>query len=172
MSFTPNMTPEIENLVANMLPFQKKYCEHRAAGHTQGESAIRAGSISEGAAANRVGYQTENMAGSKDYILWLEQERLKASTVDVPEIISMLRDVFRESMVCGAFKDSNRAAELMAQIAGLLGKNPIAISKKEAIVAERESTNAFKDDNSEGETKTQDRIDALQRMMKDLNKSG
>ncbi len=58
MAFTPNMTREIENIVANMLPFQKAYCEHRAAGHTQGEAAKRAGSISEGSAANRVGYQT------------------------------------------------------------------------------------------------------------------
>src|ERR1035437_1831053 len=85
MAFTPNMTLEIENLVANMLPFQKTYCEHRAAGHTQGEAAKRAGSTSDGSVANRVGYQTENMVGSKDYIKWLEQERLKASTVDVPE---------------------------------------------------------------------------------------
>lgn len=168
MAFTPNMTLEIENLVANMLPFQKTYCEHRAAGHTQGEAAKRAGSISEGAAANRVGYQTENMPGSKDYIAWLEQERLKASTVDVPEIITMLRDVFRESMGSAQFKDANRSAELMAMIAGLIGKNPVAISKKEAIVAEKEATNAFKD--TDGEGRTQDRIDAVQKMLKDLNR--
>lgn len=168
MAFTPKMPLDIENLVANMLPFQKSYCEHRAAGHTQGEAAIRAGSISKADAANRVGYQTENMAGSKDYILWLEQERLKASTVDVPEIISMLRDVFRESMVCEAFKDSNRAAELMAQIAGLLGKNPLAISKKEAIVAERESTNAFK---GEEDSKSEDRLKEINKMLSDLKGS-
>src|ERR1035437_5091543 len=107
MAFIPNMTVEIENLVATMLPFQKSYCEHRAAGHTQGEAAKRAGSISVGSAANRVGYQTESMPGSKDYIAWLESERLKASTIDVPEIVSSLRDVLRESMVAAQFKDAN-----------------------------------------------------------------
>ncbi len=167
MAFTPKMPLEIQNLVANMTPMTKSYCEHRAAGHKQGTAAIKAGSKADGPHANRVGYQIEQMPGTKDYILWLQQERCKASSVDDAEIISLLRDVYRESMSAASFKDANRSIELMATIAGMLGKNPVSVAKKEAIVAERESTNAFKD--QEGDSRTEDRIKDLQRMMKDLN---
>ena len=166
MSF--NLPPDLDNIVANMTPFQRKYCEFRATGYKQGQAAIKAGSESEGSAANRVGYQTENLPGSKEYILFLQKERAKVACIDEVEIIGKLRKIYDEAMDKSRFSEACKAVELMGTTIGIFGSNMKGVAKKELLQGEREATNAFKE---EGEgTPTEERIKKLQDMIRQVNK--
>lgn len=166
MSF--QLPPELDSMVTNMSPFQRKYCEFRASGYKQGQAAIKAGSDAEGSSANRVGYQTENLPGSKEYILFLQKERAKVACVDEVEIIGKLRSIYEEAMGKGRFSEACKAVELMGTTIGIFGSNMKGINKKELLEGQREVTNAFKEE-SEG-TPTEDRIKKLQDLMHKVNK--
>jgi hypothetical protein len=169
MAIMSTMPPDLETTVSNMTPFQRKYCEYRANGHKQGTAAIKAGSESEGSAANRVGYQTENMAGSKEYILWLQQEKAKIACIDEVEIIQKLRAIYEKAMDIDKLSEANKAVELMGTTIGIFGSSVKGLNKKEALEGQRDIANAFKED-AEG-SKTDERILKLQAMLKDINKT-
>ncbi len=162
-----DMPAEIEDLVANMSSLQRKYCEFRSMGLKQGEAANKAGSEAQGAGANRVGYQYENMPGSKEYIEWLKKERGKVSGLEEAEVVRKLREVYKEAMLTGDLKSANKAIELMGTAIGMWGSGGLR-SVGGKVGTAQDSTKAFKEDD-EG-IETEDRIKKLQDMMVTLNK--
>ena len=164
-----NMPPDLEVQVANFSPFTVTYCEYRAKGLKQAEAAQRAGSTAtDRACRGRVGYQTEQLPGVKDYIFWLQQQRAKVAMIDQVEIIDKLRNVYMEAMKLDKLKEANTAVELMGKMIGLFGAS--ASSIKHGEVAKADTTEAFKDED-DGNNETMARMEKLQQMLKDINKA-
>lgn len=162
----------LQVIVENMTPFQRKYCEYRAKGLKQAAAAAKAGSSSEDKTnLGRVGYQVEQMVGYKDYILWLQQERAKVAMIDEIEIIDKLRRIYDQAMTIDKLKEANTSVELMGNLIGLFGAKGIPMTTKEAEIENgtANNTGAFKDEGLE-ENETNERLAKLQQMMKDLNK--
>lgn len=160
----------LQVIVENMSPFQRKYCEYRAKGLKQGAAAAKAGSNSEDKAnLSRIGHQVEQMPGYKDYILWLQQERAKVAMIDEIEIIDKLRSVYSESMNGNKFREALGSVELMGKLIGLFGGKEILTAPKSEEQT-KENVSAFKDEGEEP-NETDARLAKLQQMMKDINKS-
>lgn len=168
------MPEELKTLLEQVSPFAKRYAEFRAKGLKQADAAVKAGSSANGRSAqSRVGWNTEQIKGIKEYIEWLIYSRAKASVVDDHEIIQKLRKVYDEAMMAGKFNDANKALEHMANMIGAFDKNKpskaqqdIKSSKTEKI---KENTKAFTED-LEGQEEDV-RLRKLKRMLDDVNKS-
>ena len=161
----------LQIIVENLSPFQRKYCEYRAKGLTQSLCAEEAGSQGKDKTAKgRIGYQVEALPGVKDYILWLQQERAKVAMIDDIEIIEKLRKVYDDAMTDGKYPAANEAVRLMGMLIGLFySKSSIPQEIIEATTTTTNNTDAFKEDGEEI-NETDLRLEKLQQMMKDLNK--
>jgi hypothetical protein len=145
------MPEDLQSKVERMTPFQKKYAQYRATPMKQADAAKRAGSNgSSRASLTRVGYNTEQQEGVKEYIAFLMEARAKFAMVDSVEVIDKLRRNYDEALALGKIADANKAVELMATMAGLIGKNT-AGNKQKDLDGRKTSNNidAFKE---EGET--------------------
>lgn len=161
------MPEELKNKLANLSSFARKYAEYRAKGLRQPDASLKAGSKAKGRAAlGRVGWNTEQLEGVKDYILWLEHKRAKASVIDDLELVDKLREVYDEAMRAGKYNDANKAVELLGNMIGAFakdkGSNPIA-EKHEA--SSKNDTKAFKEE-IEGR-EVDERVKKLQKMLED-----
>ena len=165
---------ELQIIVENLSPFQRKYCEYRAKGLVQSLAAEKAGSIGKDRTAKgRIGYQVEALPGVKDYILWLQQERAKVAMIDDVEIIDKLRKVYEEAMSDSKYSAANDAVRLMGM---LIGKFYAKAPQTDTLKVEQElttnnNTNAFQEDTEDNTPNEVDqRLEKLQQMIKDINK--
>lgn len=169
------MHDELKFLVQEMTAFQRLYCEFRARGFSQGQSALRAGSTAAKESLKIVGHQVENVVGAKDYIEWLKQERAKSSIIDRVKVLEMLNDVYKESMSSGEYKEANNAAKLIGMALGLFDHKNNGVVKQEdksGISSTKNNTDAFKENEEELDTnETNQKYKELQDMIKELNKS-
>lgn len=164
------MPKELRTTVEAMTPFQRAYAEYRARGFNMGDAAERAGSEAQGRAnLTKTGYNSEQVKGVKEYILFLQSQAAQRYAVDESEIIDKLREAYNYALEGGKYGDAIKAAELLGTYVGMFGKN--AAAKKEEIDNEKKRTGeiqtnveAFKD---EGED-TSDRFKKLKHLMKDL----
>lgn len=174
------MPAALKAIVDNFSPFQRKYLELRARGMTQADAAKKAGSTAKGKEAmSRVGYSIEQMDGAKDYMYWLNEQRMKVALVDDIEIVQMLRNVYNEALLLGKLGDANKSAELLGNYIGMFVKDTqktgigkLAKEGKEA--TQNTKTTAFKDDDEYEGTlsdKSREKYQHLQKLLKDLNKT-
>ena len=165
------MPKELQAKLENLTPFCRRYAELRAKGLKQADAAKKAGSAAATRSSlGRVGYNTEQLDGVKEYILWLEYKRAKASVVDETEIVQKLRDVIDNAMMDGKYNDANKALELLGNMIGAFAnKNATkdtALNEGSNLgMQTKNNTKAFKDDNEELET--EDRVAKLQQMLQD-----
>lgn len=165
------MPPVLKELIKNLSPFERRYAEFRAKGMKQSLAAYKAGSkATTKESRGRVGYNTEQKEGVKDYIMWLEQRRAKASVIDQIEIAQKFRDVYDEAMKKGNLMAANKAAEHLATLGGFMGGNSLkAIKKQQDKMIEnhknvtKTNTEAFTQDTDET-TEISQRLEKLQRM--------
>lgn len=147
------MTPELRSQVENMTKFQRTYCEYRARGATQAESAKRAGSTTtDRKAQTRVGYNLENTtAGAKEYIAYLQMKRAEAAIVTETEVIDMLRENYRRAQADGKYAEANKAAELLGSYIQMFSKGKEVQTAKELEQSKKVKNNvgAFKDEGEE-----------------------
>ena len=164
------MPMDLQNLYDNMSTFQKKYCEYRAKGLTQGDAAKRAGSNATGTSLNRVGYNTEQEEGSKALISWHLEQRAKTVLLDDIEILDKLREVYKEALEANKFSDANKAIELMGTMIGIFGNTKAARGSdahQKNQKSTKNNTSAFREEDADNET--EDRIKKLREMMKEVN---
>jgi hypothetical protein len=123
------MPDELRRKVELMTPMQRKYCEFRSTGLKQSEAAEKAGSTATTTESRgRVGWNIENTVdGADEYINWLQELRAEQACVDSIEIIEKLRRVYDDAMANGKYTDANRATQLLAEMAGFLGKDKGAV---------------------------------------------
>ena len=164
------MPEELQTKLENLSPFTRRYAELRASGLKQADAAKKAGSeASTRGSLTRVGYNTEQHDGVKEYILWLEYKRAKASVVDEIEIVQMIRDSYKQAMLDGKYNDANKAAELLGNMIGAFAnKNATketALNEGKNINSIKNNTKAFKEDNASLEE--EDRVAKLQKMLQD-----
>ena len=161
---------ELQVIVENLNPFQRKYCEYRAKGLKQATAAEKAGSSSEDRNnLGRIGYAVEQIAGVKDYILWLQQARAKVAMIDEVEIIDKLRAIYEAAMDNTKLKEANTSVELMGNLIGLFGsKGVTTVSKETNTEQPKNNTEAFKEEEA---NETDQRLAKLQQMLKDINHS-
>jgi len=164
------MSDTLKTKVEQMTPFMRKYCEYRAKGLKQSESAEKAGSkASDKAALGRVGYNTEQMDGVKEYIVFLSTARAKSASIDEIEIVNKLRRVYEEAMDANKFADANKATELLGNMIGAFKKEEKVITSK--VEASKNNTKAFKEDEADSEQEiTADRLTKIRNMVNDLQK--
>lgn len=117
---TQDKMPEaLRTKLERLSPFARAYAEFRAKGLKQADAAKRAGSeASSRGSLGRVGYNTEQLDGVKDYILWLEHKRAKACVIEDTEIALGLREVIRDAMRDGKYSEANKALELLGNMIG------------------------------------------------------
>lgn len=167
---TETKIPEfIKIKIDQFTPFQRAYCEYRAQGMSQSISAKKAGSSAEDKPSlSRIGFQVEQIDGAKDYIDWIKQQRIAGSIVDGVMVIQMLRKVYDEALKdTKTLKDANTAAELIGRAIGLFGKTAGMGLLNQKAEAPKTDTTAFKEEDEDNET--EDRIQRLQQLMKDMN---
>lgn len=169
MSKEPTKMPdEIRRKLELRTPLQKKYAEYRAKGLSQSDSASKAGSNAKTKEAlGRVGYNIEQEDGIKQYIAYLMEKRANLAMVDSIEIIDKLRETYERAMEENKFSDANKATELLATMAGLIGKGAVASTVKDSSAkkAAKNDVGAFKE---EGET-TQERMNKLSTLIREVN---
>lgn len=151
--------------VEKLTPYQRKYCEYRAKGLKQADAAEKAGSgAADRAAMSRGGYNIEQMDGAKDYILWLQEQRARASVVDEIEVIEKLRAVYEQAMDSNKFAEANKAAELLGNAIGMF--KPTGSSKTAEVSSKdgpKNNTKAFKEDSDD--TETSERLSKLAKLI-------
>lgn len=164
-----SLPEEIKDKVLQMTALQKNYCEFRAKGLSQAGAAKKAGSASEDRnSLARFGYGIENdVEGAKEYIRWLQDQRSATQAIDESEIIIKLRDIYSEALVLGRLGDAVKSVELMGNIIGLFKAYKDIPLKADAQKTTKNNTDAFKEEENE----TTERLEKLQQMMKDLNKT-
>lgn len=170
---TQTMPEELAQAVHQMTPLQKAYCEYRAKGLSQAQSALKAGSnAADSSARARVGYQIEQMPGCKDYIVWLQSQRATSAVVDQLELINMLRKVYDRAMQIDKLKEANTSVELLGECLGILGTPALKLSKEEQKPQETKPTTAFLDEEEQqaDHHSTTERVNKLQQMLIDVNK--
>ena len=161
----PKLPPELESIVQNLTSFQRTYCEYRSRGLSQSVSAEKAGSqASNRETLGRTGYQVEQVAGVKEYINYLKEEKAEVFPIDELEIVSKLRDVYREAMEAGKYKDANVALEMMGTIIGIFGHGKTGPKPNKETF---NNTDPFRDEGREQEA-VGVRVAKLQSMVKDL----
>lgn len=166
------MPEELQTKLELVTPFARRYAELRANGLKQADAAKKAGSqATTRPSLTRVGYNTEQQDGIKEYIMWLEYKRAKASAVDEIEIVQMIRDTYKSAMMDGKYNDANKAAELLGNMIGAFANKN---ATKETALNEgknlnqhlpKNNTKAFKEDNDDIEE--EDRVSKLQKMLQD-----
>jgi hypothetical protein len=168
-----NLPEHIRDKVSNLTGFQRKYCEFRSKGFSQGLAARKAGSQGTDANQYKIGHAVEQIPGVKDYIQYLQDVRAKITGVDEVEVIAKIREVFEAAMKAEGtqLKTALGAAELLGESIGLFGKP--ATSRNKGVGGKTEEvpdsgTEAFRE--GAEDDPTMDRINRLQQMMKDLNK--
>lgn len=135
-------------LVQNMTQFQKRYCEYRARGHKQADASKKAGSsASDRGALGRVGWNTEQVEGVKEYIDFLIKEFAQDACVSPTEIINKLRAVYDEAMMNGKYAEANKATELMGNMINVFDKHKGAGSARDG---EKGSSNSSGPKNNVG----------------------
>lgn len=166
------MTDELQMKVDNLTPFQRAYCEHRAKGLSQSLSAAKAGSSAEDKyARGRIGYQIEQIDGAKEYIQFIKGKRAETAVIDDIEVINMFKEVYKAAFDAGKYKEANVSAQLIGLAIGLLGKQVTSKSTQPNSITGKNNTEVFKED--EGDevlNQTDERLEKLKQMMKDLNK--
>lgn len=160
------MPKELKIKLEKLPPFARRYAEYRAKGLKQADASEKAGSnASTRASLSRVGWNTEQLDGVKEYILWLEHKRAKASVIDDLELIDMFRDVYKEAMENGKYADANKAAEHLGNMVNAFGK--IKTKEEETSKGEakktKNNTKAFTEDREE-ET-IEEKVARLQRLI-------
>lgn len=171
------MPQELEAVVKNFTPFQRKYLELRARGMKQPDAAKKAGSEGQDRGAlSRIGYGIEQIEGAKAYIQWLVEARAKVALIDEIEVVQMLRQSYKEAMYNNKFADANKAAELLGASIGMFEKGSKTSGKqaqsnaKDVIDNQAKKLEAFKDNEDGEQNQSDDKIKQLQKMIKDLNK--
>lgn len=174
-----NLPEDLNEKVNNMTNLQKAYCRFRAKGLTAAESSSRAGSTAKDKGSlSRVGYQIEQMDGTKDYIEYLKSQRSQISSIDDHDLVTFLKDVYDQSMVDKNYREANKAAELIAKCLGMFSKDaPVALKiakqEKEKNRAS-ESVRAFQEDDDEenlGNLKyLNDKLERIQLMVNQVDK--
>ena len=168
-----------DDLVAKLdklSPLARKYCEFRAKGLSQADSAEKAGSKAKGRAAlGRVGWNTEQQLGVKEYVLWLEHQRARASVIDDVEIAEKFRRVYDEAMLNNKFQDANKALEHLGNMVGAFAnkgntenQNNKDKQTKNTDKAAKNNTKAFTQDLDNHEI--DERAIKLQRMLDAMKK--
>ena len=168
------LSPEIKSLVENFSTFQKAYCEYRAKGLSQYMAAKKAGSTAQdNSTMGKVGYQVEQIPGAKEYIDFLVNQRMAISVIDGVTIINLIKNVYDTAMKNDNLKEANAAAKMLGEAIGLFGKKGTVVdTQKLDEPVGGAGANAFTADDEDGtNNKTKDRLDQLQQMLKDLNKS-
>ncbi len=164
-----DLTPELKGQIDNLNPFQRKYCEFRSRGMSQGSAAREAGSEAEGSGANRVGYQIEQIPGVKEYILHLQTERSKVHNVDEVEIIAKLRNLYEEGLKLGKLGDAVKAVALLGTVAGVFDKTGAKTKIIEGMSeGQSKAVEAFQEEDPD--INAEERIQKLRGMLKDLSK--
>lgn len=141
----------IENIISQLTPSQKLFCEYRSRGLTLAAAAKKAGSTAKEDNLRVQGHQWENLPGAQDYIDYLKQLHAQASLIDAAEVITKLRKVFDEAMADGKWKDANKAAELLGLMIGAFGKNGAVglVSEEVRDTSIKENTSAFKEEDED-----------------------
>lgn len=172
------MPAELRTHVDNLPPFVRIYCEYRAKGLKQPDSAERAGSKAKGRAnLGKVGWQAEQAKGAKDYITWLQNQRAEASVIDSIELIQKIRDTYEDAMMNGKHKDALTALKLLGDMIGAFdAETRIGTSQndKDKLIEASGDVNkviknkvgAFTEDNDEEDTKK--RVEKLAEMAEAL----
>ena len=173
-----NMPEDLAAKVDNFTNLQRAYCRFRAKNLTMAASASKAGSKGKDSSSlSKVGYQIEQMDGTKDYIEHLKSIRTTSTSLDEQDMMTMLKDVYDQSIADGNFREANVAAKTMAQCMGMLTREAnVAVKQsvnKDSLKV-KEDVDAFKDEDEEDATKVSnemnDRLAKLQTMMKEINK--
>ncbi len=165
-----NEMPELlQAQLASMTGLQRGYCEYRAKGMPMNLAAKKAGSQASDESLRHIGYNIEQMPGTKEYMLWLKKEQSKTSLIDGDELIVKLREVYIASMKEDKFSDANKAIELMGRMIGYFGGSTDIVNQKKT---DKEEINlkGFKEESGTEDNETDTRIIQLQQMMKDINK--
>lgn len=167
---------ELRRKLEKLTPFARKYAEYRAKGLKQADAAKKAGSnASDRSSLSRVGWNTEQMDGVKDYILFLEERRATAAVVEDLEIIEKLRTAYDEAIANGKYSDAVKACELLGNMIGAFNaakaKTSAPISKADGnkeqadAATPKNNTGVFQQDMEDEPIK--DRVARLYRMTTD-----
>lgn len=144
------MPKELEAVVANFTPLQKRYAEYRSKGLKQSDAAQKAGSQAQGRAAlGRVGYNLEQLDGMKEYIAYLYEKRSRAAVLDEIEIVEKLRANYEEAVAAGRIDWANKAVELMGMMVGAFKQVPNSNKEDGTKAKTKNNVNAFKNDDEE-----------------------
>ena len=127
-----DLPDDLRRKVDQLTSLQKNYCQYRAKGLVMSVCAQRAGSTSKDRGSlSRIGYQIEQMDGTKEYIEFLRGQRSTIASIDENDLMSLLKDVYHRSMKDDNYREANKSAELMAKCLGMLTKDVITIGKKD-----------------------------------------
>lgn len=160
---------ELKNKLEKLSPFAKRYAEFRSKGLSQSDAAKKAGSEATSKDnLGRVGWNTEQMDGVKEYIVWLEMKRAKACAIDDMEIVSKLRAVYESAMLDGKYADANKALELLGNMIGAFalknGQGTVSTDKQDGSKI-KNNVNAFKEDLDPSEDELSDKMKRLRSLM-------
>jgi hypothetical protein len=155
-SETKKMPKELKDLVDQLSPFHKKYCEYRGKGLSMADATSKAGSkASSRKNLSKIGWIIENQTpGTKDYIDWLIYTRAATAMVDSIEIVNKLRKIIDDALLDGKYDSAVKATIALGDMIGAFDKNraanPLAVG--EDLRQQKQTKNdvgAFKE---EGET--------------------
>ena len=125
------MPEELKTKLEGLTPFARAYAQYRAKGLNQPDSAKRAGSkAKDRGALGRVGWNTEQLDGVKEYILWLEHKRAQEAVIDDLELINGFRDIYQQALLDGKYADANKAMEHMGNMIGAFAYKNVANATK------------------------------------------
>ena len=168
------MADELKYKLEKLPSFAKRYSEFRARFEngkqmSQSEASRRAGSEgSTKAILGRVGYNTEQLDGVSEYILWLQQRDASSSIIDSTEVAEKFRRIYDDAVANGNLSAANKAAEMLGHMIGAFNKdNP----KKTELLNQlnsnstKNNTSAFKEE-SEGVEKD-DKLAAMIKLIED-----
>lgn len=161
------MPEELKIKLEKLTPFTRKYAEYRAKGLKQADAAQKAGSkAATRSSLTRVGYNTEQFDGVKEYILWLEHKRAKACVIDDVELINKARDTYEAAMDRDKYGDAVKALDILCKIAGIYDQvsNDAVKNQGNGDKKSKNNTEAFKED-VEHES-PEERLKRLQSMLK------
>lgn len=174
------MPEDLAMKVDNFTNLQRAYCRFRAKNLTMASSAAKAGSSGKDSASlSKVGYQIEQVDGAKEYIEYLKSIRSNMGSLDEQDLMTMLKDVYDQSIHDGNYREANNAAKTMAQCLGMLTREAnVAVKQVKAVdtskQAIKEDVDAFKDEDEEDATNVSnqmnERLAKLQGMIREINK--
>lgn len=168
-----DMTDIMTEQVYRMTNLQKNYCIFRARRFTQTQSASKAGSkATTKDSLARVGYQIEQMDGTKDYIEYLKTLRTTYTSIDEADVIKMMKDVYEQCVADSNLREANKAVELIAKSLGMMGKEakvkPMTPEATGDKVVTKENVGAFQEED-EGYS-AEDQLNRVNLMLKELER--